>query len=166
MKTIFLSLILTLTSFLCKSQDDNFPRFLIQDGDTIGIVISVEQAQKLDNNSELLSLFKKLRIDCDNLDTHYIQIINTMDQQVALLKINIKEMEDQSDKKSDMLENLKQQLNNSKESNRLCDQIIENKDQEINILKKELRRQKFKKVLSVAGNAALIVVTTILIIKS
>lgn len=165
MKSLFLTLLLSLT-YLISSAQTELPRYLIENGDTIGVIISVEQAQKLDNNSELLELFKKLRIDCDNLDTHYIQVINSLNEQVALLKVNVSELEGQSSSLSSWNESLKEQLKNSEKSNKLCNEELENKDQEIKILKGELRRQKIKKVVSVAGNVALIVVTTILIIKS
>jgi predicted RNase H-like nuclease (RuvC/YqgF family) len=165
MKSLFLTLLLSLT-YLISSAQTELPRYLIENGDTIGVIISVEQAQKLDNNSELLELFKKLRIDCDNLDTHYIQVINSLNEQVALLKVNVSELEGQSSTLSSWNESLKEQLKNSEKSNKLCNEELENKDQEIKILKNELRRQKIKKVVSVAGNVALIVVTTILIIKS
>ena len=165
MKSLFLTLLLSLT-YLISSAQTELPRYLIENGDTIGVIISVEQAQKLDNNSELLELFKKLRIDCDNLDTHYIQVINSLNEQGALLKVNVSELEGQSSSLSSWNESLKEQLKNSEKSNKLCNEELENKDQEIKILKGELRRQKIKKVVSVAGNVALIVVTTILIIKS
>lgn len=165
MKSLFLTLLLSLTYLISIAQTE-LPRYLIENGDTIGVIISVEQAQKLDNNSELLELFKKLRIDCDNLDTHYIQVINSLNEQVALLKLNVSELEGQSSSLSSWNESLKEQLKNSEKSNKLCNEELENKDQEIKILKGELRRQKIKKVVSVAGNVALIVVTTILIIKS
>lgn len=165
MKSLFLTLLLSLT-YLISSAQTELPRYLIENGDTIGVIISVEQAQKLDNNSELLELFKKLRIDCDNLDTHYVQVINSLNEQVALLKVNVSELEGQSSSLSSWNESLKEQLKNSEKSNKLCNEELENKDQEIKVLKGELRRQKIKKVVSVAGNVALIVVTTILIIKS
>lgn len=165
MKSIFLTILLSLT-YLISSAQTELPRYLIERGDTIGVIISIEQAQKLDNNSELLELFKKLRIDCDNLDTHYIQVINALNEQVALLKVNISELEGENSSLTSWNTSLKEQLRNSEKSNRLCNEELENKDQEIKILKSEVRRQKIRKVVSVVGNAALIVVTTILIIKS
>ena len=165
MKSIFLTILLSLV-YLISSAQTELPRYLIEGGDTIGVIISIEQAQKLDNNSELLELFKKLRIDCDNLDTHYIQVINALNEQVALLKVNISELEGENSSLTSWNSSLKEQLRNSEKSNRLCNEELENKDQEIKILKSEVRRQKIRKVVSVVGNAALIVVTTILIIKS
>ena len=41
---------------------ENLPEYLVQNGDTIGIVLTIEQVQKLDNNSELLTAFKKLSL--------------------------------------------------------------------------------------------------------
>jgi len=153
-------------SFFAKSQTEDLPRYLIQNGDTVGVVISVEQAQALDNDAELLELFKKLRINCDNLDAHYVEVINAQNDQIALLKVNTKELQGQGVALNNQIESLKEQVQNSEKNNKLCDELILNKDEEIKILKKEIFRQKVKKIISVTGNVILVAVTTILIIKS
>jgi polyphosphate kinase len=153
-------------SFFAKSQTDDLPRYLIQNGDTVGVVISVEQAQALDNDAELLELFKKLRINCDNLDAHYVEVINAQNDQIALLKVNTKELQGQGVALNNQIESLKEQVQNSEKNNKLCDELILNKEKEIKILKKEIFRQKVKKIISVTGNVILVAVTTILIIKS
>jgi polyphosphate kinase len=153
-------------SFFAKSQTEDLPRYLIQNGDTVGVVISVEQAQALDNDAELLELFKKLRINCDNLDAHYVEVINAQNDQIALLKVNTKELQGQGVALNNQIESLKEQVHNSEKNNKLCDELILNKDEEIKILKKEIFRQKVKKIISVTGNVILVAVTTILIIKS
>jgi polyphosphate kinase len=153
-------------SFFAKSQTEDLPRYLIQNGDTVGVVISVEQAQALDNDAELLELFKKLRINCDNLDAHYVEVINAQNDQIALLKVNTKELQGQGVALNNQIESLKEQVQNSEKNNKLCDELILNKEKEIKILKKEIFRQKVKKIISVTGNVILVAVTTILIIKS
>ena len=153
-------------SFFAKSQTEDLPRYLIQNGDTVGVVISVEQAQALDNDAELLELFKKLRINCDNLDAHYVEVINAQNDQIALLKVNTKELQGQGVALNNQIESLKEQVQNSEKNNKLCDELILNKDEEIKILKKEIFRQKVKKIISVTGNVILVAVTTVLIIKS
>ena len=166
MKKLILLTLLCMISFFAKSQTEDLPRYLIQNGDTVGVVISVEQAQALDNDAELLELFKKLRINCDNLDAHYVEVINAQNDQIALLKVNTKELQGQGVALNNQIESLKEQVHNSEKNNKLCDELILNKDEEIKILKKEIFRQKVKKIISVTGNVILVAVTTILIIKS
>jgi len=164
MKKIILSLILIAISFLASSQ--SFPRYLIENGDTIGVIISIEQAQSLDNDSELLLLFKKLRIDCDKLDAYYLQVINGLDQKMALLEIKSRDLIDQGIEKDNLVKNLNTQIKNYELDKKLCDKQISIKDQQVKTLKKEISRQKFRKFISIGGNIILGIVTTILIIKS
>ena len=167
MKKILMLTILMIVSILSKAQTNtDLPQYLIEGGDTIGIIISVEQAQALDNDVELLELFKKLRINCDNLDSHYIEVINAQNDQIALLKVNTKELQGQGVALNSQITSLKEQIQNSEKKNKLCDEELSNKDEEIKILKKEIFRQKVKKIISVTGNIILVVVTTVLIIKS
>ncbi len=142
------------------------PEYFVEGGDTIGIIISIEQAQSLDNDAELLELFKKMRIDCDNLDTHYVKVINALQEKVALLEIQKKDLIKQGEEKDSLINNLKSQIYNCERSLSLCDEQLEIKNEEIKVLKKEILRQKVRKIISVAGNAALAIVTTIIIIKS
>ncbi len=161
-----LTLILMILSFVTVKAQTELPQYFIEGGDTIGIIISVEQAQMLDNDSELLELFKKMRIDCDNLDTHYVSVINKLEEQIVLLKFQINDLIHQGVEKDKLIRNLKESLRLSEENTRLCEQQLELKNEEIKILKKEIFRQKVKKFVSVGANVGLVILTTILVIKS
>ena len=115
--------------------------------DTIGIIISIEQAQALDNDAELLDLFKKMRLDCDNLDTHYVKVINALEEKVLLLEIQKKDLIKQGEEKDLLINNLKKRLSNCELDTRLCEEQLEIKNEEIKILKKEIFRQKVKKII-------------------
>ena len=166
MKKLLLSLILITISFFANSQSTELPQYLIEGGDTIGIIISVEQAQALDNDAELLALFKQLRMDCDNLDSYYLQVINSLDQKMGLLEIKNKELYNQSVEKMSLIENLNKQIENCEQNKGLCDDQISIKNEEVKTLKGEIRRQKIRKFISIGGNVVLAVITTLLIIKS
>lgn len=165
MNKILMILSLIILPMIGISQTE-LPEYFVEGGDTIGIIISIEQAQSLDNDAELLSLFKQMRIDCDNLDTHYVKVINALQEKVALLEIQKKDLIRQGEEKDLLISNLKSQISNCERNLYLCDEQLELKEEEIKILKKEIIRQKVKKIISVAGNVALAIVTTVIIIKS
>lgn len=167
MKKIFIISILMIISLLTKAQNDTqLPQYFIEGGDTIGIIMSVEQAQMLDNDAELLEIFKKMKLDCDNLDLHYVEVINNLEQKVALLVVQKEDLVRQGIEKNLLIENLNEQLLNCQTECTLRIQQVDIKDQEISILKKEITKQKIKKGFSIAGNAILAVVSLILIVKS
>jgi len=166
MKKLILSLTLIMISIFANSQSLEFPRYLIENGDTVGVAISIEQAQSLDNDAELLKLFKQLRVDCDNLDVYYLEVVNALDQKIALVEIKNKELIDQGSEKDKLIVNLNKQIENHKSDKKLSDKQSSIKDEEIKTLKKEISRQKIRKIISIGGNIVLVAITTILIIKS
>lgn len=166
MKKTLLTLILILTTFFCKSQNQDLPRYLVENNDTIEIVMSVEQAQSLDNSAELLNLFKQMNINCDMMDTIYVQIINSLEEKVALLELQKSDLVKQGQEKDSAINKLQVALGNCEKNVRLCNDELDLRNEEIKILKKEIFRQKVKKWISVGGNVALAIITTVIIIKS
>jgi len=161
-----LILLLTLMSTISFSQSKDTPYYLVENGDTIGIVISIEQAQQLDNDLELLGLFKQLQIDCDNVDANYVKVINALGEKIALFEVKVKDLESQGKAKDEEIKDLKMALERCQGGGDLCDEIIRIKDEEIKELKKEVFRQKLGKFVSVGLNTAVVIVTTIFLVKS
>jgi hypothetical protein len=128
--------------------------------------MSVEQAQSLDNSAELLNLFKQMNINCDMMDTIYVQIINSLEEKVALLELQKSDLVKQGQEKDNAIKKLQMALGNCEKNVRLCNDELDLRNEEIKILKKEIFRQKVKKWISVGGNVALAIITTVIIIKS
>lgn len=162
MKKILILLLIIISSLSVKSQD--LPKYLIENGDTVGIVISIEQAQKLNKDSELLTLFRQLNVDCDKLDISYVKVINSLEQKVALLEFNNKNLKSLNLKNDSLVKNLQEQVNTVTENKNLCDEQLGLKKEENEILKNQLKKEKFRKFLSISGNVALTVVVLLIIL--
>ena len=164
MKKIFtiLSILLYTLSF---SQNNKIPRYIIEDGDTIGILLSIEQVQNLDNKSELLILFEDLELKSDRLNQNYIDIINKSNEKMVILDYKILQQQKENDDYQLIIINLKKQIANCEENVKLCDLQKSNKDKEIEIFKQTIRKEKFKKWLSVGGNIAIVITILFLVIK-
>jgi predicted RNase H-like nuclease (RuvC/YqgF family) len=160
-----LTILITLTSIISFSQSNETPRYLIENGDTIGIVLSTEQVQKLDNKVELLYLFEKLQMNCDSVNSYYIEVINRSDEKIGLLEVKISDLISKGNEKDNLIVNLRTQVSKLEEYSGLCDTKIQNKDKEIKLLKEDLRKEKIKKWLSTSGNIALGIIAIILIVK-
>lgn len=150
MKNLILTLILLLSFILGFSQNsfvkEDLPQYFVQNGDTIGILLTVQQVQKLDNNSELLGLFEKLSIKCDSLDTYYIGVINQMNDKIAILNIKLSKQDEAIKKQDDMVKDLKDQLSNAIIRLDLCEQQRSNDSIIIKGLKQDLNKSKWRNV--------------------
>jgi uncharacterized coiled-coil protein SlyX len=120
----------------------DYPSFYIVGGDTLGIIISIEQAQSLDNDLELYSLFQKMKISCDSTIKAYVVVVNEYTNQVAILETKIKSLETNNKAKDDQIKELNTQIANYKldlekagNQLKLKDKIITNQEKRITGLK-------------------------------
>ena len=94
-KKLLLTILFTIIAFFCIGQTTSMyekysvvavdtnastPRYLIGENDskkdTLGIVITIKQAQKIDNDYDLLTLYKGMRTDCDSSVAFLIQVVD------------------------------------------------------------------------------------------
>jgi hypothetical protein len=147
-----LTLILLMISLTSFAQQDTtkkliepqYPAYYVVGTDTIGIIITIEQAQLMDNDLDLLDLFEKMKISCDTTIKRYILVVNEYDKQVAILNGTISKL---NSERNGLLEQIK--ANKLKMDNYESDlkgattqiskqkRIIGNKDKEISTLKLE-----------------------------
>lgn len=166
MKNIILSILLLLSFLTCKSDtlQDSLPKFLINGTDTM-VVLSLEQAQKLDSDEELLSLFKLNKITCDSLGTYYVNVINDKNETISLLKVKIIKKDSEIIVLNRMISKLKMDIQKYKENEELYETELENNKKANNILVKEIRRQKFKKTIAWISTGVIGVIYIISIVK-
>lgn len=150
MKKILFTILFLICFFVGHSQinKQDLPQYLINKGDTIGVVLSVDQVQKLDNDVELLNLFKALSIKCDSLDKHYIKVINEMNEVITLQEIKIGNLYTQNETLNREVNNLKQAVFIKSEQLRICEIQRKNDSLIISKLKKDLRKSKLKNLAS------------------
>lgn len=145
-----------LSSIFAFSQIE-YPRI---ETDSLGnkvIIMTIAQAQKIDNNMEILKLLTLQSSQCDSLSTAYLKVIDNLGKQVALLELDVNTLKSQMMDKDAQISNLQQQLSNSETINNLCEVQKNKQDQEIALLKKEVRKQKLQKVVGFAiGGVAII----------
>jgi hypothetical protein len=113
MKKIIIIVFFNLLSNAIFGQDNNFPRYYIQNGDTIGVIYSIDQAQKIYNTEVLLELFKGVRLGCDSLKKKYFMIVNKYEQKQIVDKTmidfyekNLKDNQSIIARKDDKIDNL------------------------------------------------------------
>lgn len=143
MKNILLSFLFVITAFLSYSQ--TYPRFETDSTGRKLLVMTYEQAQKIDNAFELLNLLEKAGAECDNLTLSYIKVIDEYKNQVSLLQSDITLYKNQIVDKDGQLTNLNQRLANCETNVATCDQQISVRDKQIGLLEDEVKSLKTKR---------------------
>ena len=149
MKKFILLMMLIMTSLVSFSQTD-YPKIETDSSGHKIVIMTIEQAQKVDNNLEILKLLQIQGSECDSLNTAYLKVIDKMGNQISLLELDVKKLKEQLADKDAQIVNLQTRLSNMEEANKLCEQQKSNKDEEIKLLKKEVRKQKLQKVVGFA----------------
>lgn len=88
-KSIFYIIILIIVPFFSQSQTIDYPRY---EKDSLGqdvIIMTIPQAMRLDNNSELLLLFEKLNAQLGEYDSACVKVINDKEKVIAIKKLEI-----------------------------------------------------------------------------
>lgn len=132
------------------------PAYLIaNESDTIGIVFTILDVQKIDKNLELLEYMEKVNSKIDTSQYYYISLVGDLEMKVELQKNKIINLVSQSLIKDRMIDDLKSQLKLSDEKSRNLQDVSDNKDSIIGEKDKEIRKQKTLKfiygILGVVG---------------
>lgn len=138
-----LTLLLFVTTFISFSQE--YPRIEIDSTGKKLVVMTYEQAQKIDNAFELLTLLEKAGAECDSLTLSYVKVIDGLKHQVTLLEGDITLYKGQIIDKDNQISNLQQRLSNSETNVTTCEQQITTRDEQIGLLKKEIKTLKTKR---------------------
>lgn len=165
MKKIILLILTGLFSILSiKAQTVTYPYFLVKNGDTVGVVFSISQAQRIDNDYELLSLLRKAKIQSDKIDSASIVVVNDLNEKVAELKVKISTLEDIDKLKNSQILDLKSQIDLYKKDQSLSNDQSFKKDSIINNYKSEVRKLKTQRFFGfiISGSGLLVGILLIL----
>jgi hypothetical protein len=160
MKKIIL-IIMLLMCFVGLSQETT-PRYYVVGKDTLGVVISIADAQKLDNDGDILEIYKQLSGSYNKSGVQYITIINKMQQQIGVLTLEIGENEKIIINKDVIIRDLKNIISNYKVKEASFDKELVNKNIEIKNLNKQIKKSFWQKL---GGSTIALLVIGFLLVK-
>jgi len=140
MKYTIAILLMFCTSFLFSQLA--YPRYEV---DSLGqkiILMTIEQAQALDNNSDLLKLFENLDTQLSDYDEICIRVIGQKDAVIAAQDVQMKTLKESLYNKDSVIVNLQLSLAKTEAKVQSLERELLKKDDEINLHKDELVRVK------------------------
>lgn len=161
MKKILIIIAVILVSFVCSAQGKK-PYYIVVEKDTVGVVFTVEDAQKLDNDGDILKLYEQLAASYDKSGVQYIKIVDKMDKEIGILNLKIDEYKKVVAEKDVVIADLKQIIHNKALSDASYEQQLANDQVIINNLNKQVRKSFWQKV---GGGAVALAVIGFLVVK-
>lgn len=173
MKNIILlvTMLFTLSSFSQDSRYSNLrmdrmelPCYVIaNDSDTIGVLFSIPDVQKIDRNLEVLEYLEKKSTKIDTTMFYYVSLVGDLELKNTLLKSKIMNMISQDRIKDDMMIDLKSQIQILESQKSGLEKVNQINESIIGIKNKEIKKQKtLKGLFALAGVVAVIVTVVIL----
>lgn len=154
--TIIMTLIFT-TMFSQVTQQIKYPRFEV---DSLGqkvIIMTVPQAMKLNNNSNILEKFEKLQAEMQDYENICIKVIDEKDKVIARLDVVITKQDNQIVVKDEKIKALQGEILAWMEKNNILEKQLANRQEVIDEKDKQLSRLKTKMVVGGIGGSVIIV---------
>lgn len=154
--TILMLLIFT-TMFSQLTPEIKYPRFEV---DSLGqkvIVMTIPQAMKLNNNSDILAKFEAQNIRIKEYETLCVKVISEKDQAIAKINLIVSKQDSQLLAKDDKITSLQGEIMSWMEKNKVLETQLANRQELVDEKDKQLSRLKTKMIIGGGlGTAALI----------
>jgi len=162
MKNLIYIFILLFSFIGTYAQGMKTPRFHIVEKDTLGVLISISDAQKLDNDGDILKIYEQLALDYDTTGYKYLTIIDNMGKQIATLKLEITKNGTIIATQADLITDLKRIIAIYETDRDLSNLQAANNVNIIKNLEKKVKRSFWQKI---GGSSVALVVIGFLILK-
>ena len=154
--TILMTLIFT-TMFSQVTQQIKYPRFEL---DSLGqkvIIMTIPQAMKLNNNSNILGKFEKLQEEMQDYESICVKVIDEKEQVITKLDIIITKQDNQLVVKDEKIKTLQGEILDWMNKNNILEKQLANRQQVVDEKDKQLSRIKTKMIVGGIGGSAIII---------
>jgi hypothetical protein len=165
MKNYIVTLVLCLFTFVASAQS-GYPRIEKDSTGQLIVIMTLAQAQKLDNDSDLLALFEKMEADIADYDYACIKVINEQGQLITSLEREIVNLKEQCQVKDAKVDTLQANINSYIAKEELWKKELQNSKDISEEYKKELRISKWRNIIGGSSSGLIIIgLITALILK-
>jgi uncharacterized protein (DUF3084 family) len=156
--TLIIGMILSLSAYSQYSQPKiDYPRFEI---DSLGqqvLVMTIEQAQNLDNGTDLLVLLQKQNTQMGQYDSVCVKVINDKEQVIASQKMEIAKLKESINNKDLQIKALQGEVVSYLKKILILEEQVVNREQVIGEKNTQIRKMKTKMIFGGIGGAASII---------
>jgi hypothetical protein len=129
----------------------SLPAYYIQNNDTLGVIISIDQAQKIDNDIELLHLFENMKVSCDSVVSHYVVVVNQYEKKVAIVEAKFNKSDSTVKDQKVIIGNLNKKIDNYEHDLKLAKDQMDMKDKIILNNEKMINKLQLVKGVGITG---------------
>ena len=156
--TLIIGVILSLSAYSQYSQPKiDYPRFEI---DSLGqqvLVMTIEQAQNLDNGTDLLVLLQKQNTQMGQYDSVCVKVINDKEQVIASQKMEIAKLKESINNKDLQIKALQGEVVSYLKKILILEDQVDNRQQVIDEKNLQLRKMKTKMIVGGLGGGVAII---------
>jgi SMC interacting uncharacterized protein involved in chromosome segregation len=156
--TLIIGMILSLSAYSQYSQPKiDYPKFEI---DSLGqqvLVMTIEQAQNLDNGTDLLVLLEKQNTQMGQYDSVCVKVINDKEQVIASQKMEIVKLKESINNKDLQIKTLQGEITAYLKKILILEEQVDNRQQVIDEKNLQLRKMKTKMVFGGIGGGVAII---------
>ena len=159
-----LTMLFFTTMFSQVTQPIKYPKFEV---DSLGqkvIVMTIPQAMKLNNNSNILEKFEKLQAEMQDYENICIKVINEKDETIAKLDIVITKQDGQLVAKDEKINTLQGEILDWMKKTGTLEKLLTNRQEVIDEKDKQISKMKFKMVVGGIGGGTIIVVLVLKVV--
>ena len=155
--TLMVGLVLSLTSFAQYSKPIEYPKFEVDSNGQQVLVITIDQAQALDNATDLLVLLERLNTQMGDYDSICVKVINDKDKVIASQKMEIAKLKESLNNKDEQIKALQGEVASYLKKIIILEGEVSNRQKVIDEKNLQIRNLKTKMVLGGIGGGVAIV---------
>lgn len=156
--TLIVGMILSLSAYSQYSQPKiEYPRY---ETDSLGqqvLVMTIEQAQSLDNGTDLLVLLQKLNTQMGDYDSVCVKVINDKEQVIASQKMEIAKLKESLNNKDQQIKSLQGEVAAYLKKILILEEQVANRQQVIDEKNLQIRKMKTKMIFGGIGGGVAII---------
>lgn len=152
--SILASFMFFVTSFAQTSIQ--YPKFDVDSNGQQVVILTIEQAQSLDNGTDLLILLEKLNTQMYDYDSVCVKVINDQDKVIASQKIEIFKLRESLNNKDEQIESLRVQISLYVKKISILEEEVSNRQGVIDEKNRQITKMKAKMFIGGIGGAVTI----------